>query len=126
MRTGAADYVRQQTDNGLAGGQAPAMSGWLPYIPATTTLVLLFKAARIRLMANAAAVEALSDAQIASATEEMNRISDDIRDARIAGPLRHQRARPSNEPGYCGIALPMDTASAPAALRITNPNASGQ
>ena len=89
------------------------MSGWLPYVPETATLVLLFKAARIRLMANAAAVESLSDARIASATEEMNRISDDIRDARIGGPVRHQQARPSNELAYDCIAVPIDTTWTP-------------
>jgi hypothetical protein len=102
------------------------MNGWQPYIPETATLVLLFKAARIRLMANAAAIEALSDARIASATEEMNRISDDIRDARIAGPLNHPPARPSKGFAYVGIAMPMDTAAAPAALRITDPDAPRQ
>jgi hypothetical protein len=89
------------------------MNGWPPYILETATLVLLFKAARIRLMANAVAVEALSDARIASATEEMNRISDDIRDARIVGPVRHRQARPSNELAYDRIAVPLDNTWAP-------------
>jgi hypothetical protein len=57
---------------------------WLSYIPGKSTLLLLFKAARVRLMANSENVGALANARIASATEEINQISDDIRDAKAA------------------------------------------
>ena len=57
----------------------------LSYIPRNSTLLLLFKAARDRLTAAGDNLGSLSDARLASATEEMNRISDDIRQARGAG-----------------------------------------
>ena len=62
----------------------------LSYIPGKPTLVLLFKAARVRLMTNSARADSLSDTRIVSATEEMNRISDDIRDAEVNGPSNHR------------------------------------
>ena len=69
----------------------------LSYIPGKSTLVLLFKAARVRLMSNGARVDSLSDARIESATEEMNQISDDIRDAKVIGPIdRVHTPHPAN------------------------------
>jgi hypothetical protein len=53
----------------------------LSYIPRNATLLLLFKAARGRLMASGENPGSLSDARLASAAEEMNRIADDIRQA---------------------------------------------
>jgi hypothetical protein len=54
---------------------------WPTYIPSSSTLVILFKIARARLMASSHNVALLSDARLISATEEMNKISDDIREA---------------------------------------------
>jgi hypothetical protein len=51
------------------------------YVPSSSTLVILFKIARARLMASSHNVALLTDARLISATEEMNRISDDLRDA---------------------------------------------
>jgi hypothetical protein len=119
--------VRYQTDNKSTVVQAPDMMRWLPYvpyIPGKATLVLLFKAARIRLMSNSASVDALSNARIASATEEMNLISDDIRDAKNAGPSTHEQARPATELDYPRAALPTADAAS-ATLRYANPNAPG-
>jgi hypothetical protein len=56
---------------------------WITYIPGHSTLLFLYKAARVRLMVNSANVGDLSDKRIASATEEINQISDDIRDAKV-------------------------------------------
>ena len=55
------------------------------YIPANSTLLLLFKAARARLIATSENLGSLSDVRVALATEEMNRISDDIRQAKGSG-----------------------------------------
>jgi hypothetical protein len=99
--------VRYQTDNKSTAAQAPdMMRRWLSYIPEKATLVLLFKAARVRLMANSASVDALSNTRIASATEEMHLIADDIRDAKIAGLPTHEQARPASELAYSSVALP--------------------
>jgi hypothetical protein len=67
--------VRAQTNGAMAS---------LFYIPANATLLLLFKAARGRLIATSENLGSLSDARLALATEEMNRISDDIRQAKGA------------------------------------------
>ena len=53
---------------------------WRPFVPQRETLLLLFKAARYRLLRQAVHVEAVSDAGIASATENLNQISDDLRE----------------------------------------------
>lgn len=63
------------------------------YIPRSSTLLLLFKAARERLTAAGDNLGSLSDARLASATEEMNRISDDIRQAKGAGYSGSGQAR---------------------------------
>jgi hypothetical protein len=55
---------------------------WPTYVPSSSTLVILFKIARARLMAGSHYVALLSDARLISATEEMNQIADDIRVAR--------------------------------------------
>jgi hypothetical protein len=52
--------------------------GSLYYIPQKSRLLLLFKAARMRLIATSENVSLLSEARITSATEEINQISDDI------------------------------------------------
>lgn len=54
---------------------------WPTYVPSSSTLVILFKIARARLMASSHNVALLTDARLISATEEMNKISDDIREA---------------------------------------------
>jgi hypothetical protein len=51
---------------------------WPTYAPSSSTLVILFKIARARLMASSHNVALLTDARLISATEEMNQISDDI------------------------------------------------
>jgi hypothetical protein len=51
------------------------------YVPSSSTLVILFKIARARLMASSHNAAMLTDDRLISATEEMNRISDDIREA---------------------------------------------
>jgi hypothetical protein len=58
---------------------------WHNFIPGTSTLVLLFKAAKQRLTDQTDDVAELPDARIASATEEMHQIANDIRDAQ---PMR--------------------------------------
>ena len=54
---------------------------WLSFIPGKATLVLLFNAAKRRLREQTDDVAELPDARIISATEELNQIADDIRDA---------------------------------------------
>lgn len=51
------------------------------FVPSSATLVILFKIARARLLASSQHVESLTDARLIAATEEMNKISDDIREA---------------------------------------------
>ena len=65
----------------------------LSYISGKPTPVLLFKAARVRLMTYSARVDLLSDTRIVSATEEINKISDDIRDSKVIGPSDHPTPR---------------------------------
>jgi hypothetical protein len=57
------------------------LSDWLSFIPGTSTLVLLFKAAKRRVSEQTDEIAQLPKARIASATEELNQIADDIRDA---------------------------------------------
>jgi hypothetical protein len=94
---------------------------WLSYIPGHSTLVLLDKAARARLMVTSPDVGALPDERIASVTEEMNQISDDILDAKNIGlpPARVAAAIPVREPIDPDVALPT-TVAASAALKSTN------
>lgn len=54
---------------------------WLSLVPCKATLVLLFKAARRRVATQTGDIEALPNARIISATEELNQIADDIREA---------------------------------------------
>lgn len=54
---------------------------WPAYSPSSSTLVLLFKIGRARLVASSRKAALLTDARLISATEEMNKISDDIREA---------------------------------------------
>ena len=70
--------MRYRTDNNREGGQYQQTMTWPVYVPSRSTLVLLFKIARARLMASSHNVALLTDARLISATEEMNRISDDI------------------------------------------------
>jgi hypothetical protein len=51
------------------------------YVPARSTLVILFRLARARLKAGSDRIALLTDAQLVSATEEMHKIADEIRDA---------------------------------------------
>ena|SRR3989442_15873478 len=70
----------EQTNNQGLAHYRRAMN-WPMYVPSSSTLVILFKIARARLMASSHNVALLTDARLISATEEMNKISDDIRDA---------------------------------------------
>jgi len=68
---------------------------WPTYVPSSSTLVILFKIARARLMASSQNVALLTDARLISATEEMNKISDDIRGAgEQAARWRTEEAHP--------------------------------
>lgn len=53
---------------------------WPTYIPGSSTLVILFRLARARLSASPHDISLLTDKRLASATEEMQKISDDLRD----------------------------------------------
>lgn len=55
---------------------------WLSFVPGKATLVLLFNAARRRLKTQAPDATELSAARLLSATEELNQIADDVRDAK--------------------------------------------
>ena len=67
---------------------------WPMYVPSSSTLVILFKIARARLMASSHNAAMLTDDRLISATEEMNRISDDIREAENQAALRRAEAQP--------------------------------
>jgi hypothetical protein len=54
---------------------------WSTFIPGSSTLVILFRLARARLSASPHDVSLLTDERLVSATEEMQKISDDLRDA---------------------------------------------
>ena len=70
---------------------------WSTYVPSSSTLVILFKIARARLMASSRNVALLTDARLISATEEMNRISDDLRGAGDrAAYLRTEKPQPGS------------------------------
>jgi hypothetical protein len=92
------------------------MIRWLSYIPRKSTLLVLFKAARVRLMASSDNVGSLPDARIVSATEEINRISDDIRDAKAAGSVLADAAPVEKKPAATDLAPPI-TVAVSAALK---------
>ena len=75
-------YGSTQTSHGPTGIQRDM--SWLSFVPGKTTLVLLFHAAQQRLSGQILNVAGLSDARLASATEELNQIADDVRDAKDA------------------------------------------
>ena len=54
---------------------------WRPFIPGKATLVRHFKAARRRLTIQRKAIGGLPNVRIVTATQELNQIVDDIRDA---------------------------------------------
>ena len=56
---------------------------WLCFVPGKATLVLLFNAAKRRLTEQTGDIAKLPAARIVSATEELNQIADDIRDAQV-------------------------------------------
>ena len=57
---------------------------WLSFVPSKATLVLLFKAARHRVTEQTDDIDKLPNSRIESATEELNQIADDVRDAQSA------------------------------------------
>jgi hypothetical protein len=71
--------------------------GSLSYIPGRSTLLLLFKAARDRLMISSEYLGSLSETRLTSATEEMNRVSDDIREAMNISSVHDDAARRASE-----------------------------
>jgi hypothetical protein len=97
--------------------------GSLYYIPRTSALLSLFKAARMRLAANGAQARRLSDTRIASATKEINQISDDIRDAKDSGapPDHVDAATALGKPAEPEVALPITIAVG--AIRAANSKA---
>ena len=54
---------------------------WRPYIPSKATLALLFKAAKRRVTEQTDDIAELPNARVVSATEELNQIADDVREA---------------------------------------------
>jgi hypothetical protein len=97
--------------------QAVVTMRLLSYVPRKSTLLLLFKAARVRLMANSENLGSLPDSRIASATEEINQISDDIRDAKAArSSIGAHAVLTALRPASTEVALP-ETVAASAALR---------
>jgi len=75
---------------------------WQPFqhfVPDKATLVLLFEAAKRRLAEETDDIAKLPDARIESATEELNQIADDVRDANAApeGPANIPRTDPGDD-----------------------------
>jgi hypothetical protein len=54
---------------------------WQPFVPGKATLVLLYRAAQQRMAEQTNDIADLPDWRIISATEELNQIADDVRDA---------------------------------------------
>ena len=98
--------------------------GFIYYIPRKSALLSLLKAARVRLAANSEQARRLSDTRIASATKEMNQISDDIRDAkdRSSSHDHVDAATTLSKPADPEVALPI-TVTAGADLRAANSKA---
>jgi hypothetical protein len=71
--------------------------GSLAYIPRKSTLLVLFKAARVRLMAACENIGLLSESRLASITEEVNRLSDDIREATTGTSVHDDAALRANK-----------------------------
>ena len=63
----------------------------LAYVPDRSTLLVLFKAARVRLMTACERVDFLPESRLAVFTEAINRLSDEIREA-TAGSSIHDDA----------------------------------
>jgi hypothetical protein len=97
--------------------------GSIYYIPRKSALLSLFKAARVRLAANSEQARRLSDTRIASATQEINQISDDIRDAKDRGSSHDHvdAATTLSKPADPAVSQP--TATAGADLRAANSKA---
>jgi tRNA U34 5-carboxymethylaminomethyl modifying enzyme MnmG/GidA len=91
------------------------MMGSLSYIPQKSRLVLLFNAARMRLMATSEKIGSLSDTRIASATEEINQISDDIRDANGATSSNRANAATRRSKRADSQVVPLPTRQLPSA-----------
>jgi hypothetical protein len=93
------NYVRYRTDNRSTGAYPDTAMGSLSYISQKSRLLRLFKAAKMRLMATSENVSSLSDARVTSAFEEIDQISDDIRDAKGAtSSNRADAATPASKP----------------------------
>jgi len=73
---------------------------WLSFAPGKSTLVLLFMAAKRRVIEQTDGVADLSDERISSATEELNRIADDVRAARTVGHTPASVASTNPAPGF--------------------------
>lgn len=76
---------------------------WLSYVPSKATLVLLFTAAKRRVIGQSDDLAELSNARIVSATEELNQIADDVQEAQAmpeasAGPAPELGADKRREP----------------------------
>jgi hypothetical protein len=71
---------------------------WLPFVPSKASLVLLFNAAKRRVTQQTADIEALPNARIVSATEELNQIADDVREAQRT-PEESPLALPASDTG---------------------------
>jgi hypothetical protein len=68
----------------------------LSYVPRKSTLLLLFDKAVSRLVESTADTSQLSDVRLVAATEELNRIADEIREASTLISIRDDAAlRPS-------------------------------
>ena len=85
-------YVCYRTDDTPGAAHHRHTMTWSTYVPSSSTLVILFKIARARLMASSHNVALLSDARLISATEEMNKISDDIGAGEQAARWRTEEA----------------------------------
>ena len=71
---------------------------WLPYKTAKAVLLLLFKRATRRVAGQTEEVAKLSNARIETATEQLNQVADEIRDAPAESkePLPTHRQVPAN------------------------------
>src|SRR6059036_1564466 len=84
------------------------------YAPTKATLLILFEAAKRRLADNSEHTFALPNERIASTTEELNRIADDIRDASVGDDPSRTEVLLLHQ----GVASPADVILAKAAADI--------
>jgi hypothetical protein len=94
----------------------------LSYVPRKSTLLLLFDEAAWRLVDNSEGTGRLSEARLVAATEELNRIADEIREASTRASTRDDAAlRASDWSQQPSIPTTTEVPSAQSSIHETAP-----